>query len=92
MPQNYHEVLEECIKKSQELEKEIEKFKNAVAINDSIANNLNSITENIKKISQEVKPFTAIGFRSFKKLLIILSILNTVLIIALAVTLFLVIK
>lgn len=90
MSPNYNEILEESIKKSQELEKEIEKFKNAVAINDSAGNNLNSIAENIKKISQEIKPFTTAGFKAFKKLLIILSILNTVLIFVLALVLFLV--
>jgi len=90
MPPNYNEILEESIKKAQELEKEIEKFKNAVAINDSAGNNLNSITESIKKISQEIKPFTTAGFKSFKKLLIILSVLNTAILVVLAAILFLV--
>jgi len=70
MSENSHALLDECIAKAKSLGDEIDKFKSAVALNESLANSLQSVNEAITSVAKEVKPIITAKFRRFQQLVI----------------------
>lgn len=70
MPQDYHKTLEECANKAKELETEITKFKSSIELNDSIAENLASVSSALIQVTKQVRPITDAKFRRFTQIII----------------------
>jgi hypothetical protein len=70
MPQDYHKTLEECANKAKELESEITKFKSSIELNESIAENLTSVSSALIQVTKQVRPITDVKFRRFTLVII----------------------
>jgi len=85
MPQNIHALIDECKTKTEELVAEIEKYKSGKEIHQVATASLESTSKALKDVIAQIMPFTELRFRRFQATVLIYSLVNTVVLVAILV-------
>lgn len=85
---NIHELLDNSQKHCQALVEEMKAFKQAKSLNQKAAESLDATCVALNNTAKAIQPFTEERFRKFLMFLAAMSILNTVLFLAIVLMLF----
>lgn len=77
-----HKLLDETEKNIRELVDEIEKFKNARALNEKVTNSLVAMRQALDETVEKIKPFRSVEFRKVVYIFFGVSLANTLLLAA----------
>ena len=85
MPQNIHALIDECKARTETLVAEIEKYKSGKEIQQAATASLESTSKALKDVIAQIMPFTELRFRRFQAIVLICSLVNTVVLVAILV-------
>jgi len=89
MPQNIHALIDECKTRTEALVAEIEKYKSGKELHQAATASLESTSKALKDVIVQITPFTEIRFRRFQTTVLVSTIMNSVVLIAILVLLIL---
>jgi len=89
MPQNIHALIDECKTRTGALVAEIEKYKSGKELHQAATASLESTSKALKDVIAQITPFTEIRFRRFQTTVLVSTIMNSVVLIAILVLLIL---
>lgn len=82
MLQDIHILLDECKSKTEALVYEIEQYKSAKEINQAAAASLDGISQALKNVIKQIRPFTDVRVRRFQITVLVWNLINSVCLIA----------
>lgn len=85
MPQNIHALIDECKTRTEALVAEIEKYKSGKEIHQVATASLESTSKALKDVIAQITPFTDLRFRRFQTTVLVCSLVNTVVLVAILV-------